>query len=278
MSTISDAIYYPALITHLTGFSNYSWLHFCDGKKELIAKPLRFFEERLPAFLRIHKTALINPYYIQDYKPPLRSKMAGSVHLRGGTVLPVGRRRWGQIAESLPELSTAAAPAALTDSEGYLLNLPGEIFGESPFSGTSSQAFVVMGDELRALLLRQLVAEKWPQWTMLFFDTPLALKNALVESAKADLPALVILDGGKETGDILSVLRFIKSNSTFRAVPTLLTAPSGNISLIDKGHLLGANSVVPQPADYYQFMQVFEKVLRYWLYMVSAPRVTTLAE
>lgn len=272
MSTISDAIHYPALITHLTGLSNYSWLHFCDGKKELIAKPLRFFEEKLPTFVRVHKTALVNPYYIQDYKPPLRSKMAGSIYLRGGTELPVGRRRWSQIVELLPHIASEVPVFPEDDLPSPPVSKP----VESAQEAKQDQVFVVMTNELRMLLLRQLVEQKWPRWNLQFFDNALALKTRLSTLAEQELPALILLEGGTDTGDALAVLQFIKRSSALGLIPTLLTVPVGNRDLIDRGHLAGANSVIPQPSEPHDFLQTFEKVFRYWLFMVAAPRTAAL--
>jgi len=260
MSTISDLIQHPALITHLTGLSNYSWIHFCDGKKELIAKPLLYFEKRLPQFLRIHKTALINPYYVEEYKAPPRNKMAGSVGLWGGITLPVGRRRWSELAGVLaqsPLLETGVTNAGVAKTpslEPMRLNL-----------------FVVMADELKRLLLQQLIDQIGPHWNLNFFSSPGALKQALINADDSAMPALMILDGGKQTSSAFAMLELIKDHPQFRLTPTLITIPPNSPDLMDKGYATGANSVIPQPQGVFDFMAVFEKVLRYWLYMVSAP-------
>ena len=47
--------------------SNYSCLHFSNGKKLVVAKVLRWFENKLPQtqFLRIHRTHLLNANHVK---------------------------------------------------------------------------------------------------------------------------------------------------------------------------------------------------------------------
>ncbi len=79
-------------MTHLTGAGNYSWLHYSDGRKEVFSGTLSFYEQSLPEFIRIHKTALINPRFISGFELP-DNKKNGFVVLKGGIVLPISRRR-----------------------------------------------------------------------------------------------------------------------------------------------------------------------------------------
>ncbi len=79
-------------MTHLTGAGNYSWLHYSDGRKEVFSGTLAFYEQSLPNFIRIHKTALINPGFLDFFELP-DNKKNGFVTLKGGIVLPISRRR-----------------------------------------------------------------------------------------------------------------------------------------------------------------------------------------
>ncbi len=71
--SINESIHQPALLLYLTGANNYTWLQFQSGKRVLLAKSLTYFTERLPQFVRVHKTALINPAYVTELEPPLRA-------------------------------------------------------------------------------------------------------------------------------------------------------------------------------------------------------------
>ncbi|WP_223834031.1 LytTR family DNA-binding domain-containing protein [Spirosoma profusum] len=57
-------------IVRLQGFGNYSWLHRQVHKPLLIAKSLIWFEQLLPDFVRVHKSDLINPGYVQSLANP----------------------------------------------------------------------------------------------------------------------------------------------------------------------------------------------------------------
>jgi two-component system LytT family response regulator len=58
-------------ISHLAAAGDYSEIHTVDGKKYLLEKPLREWEERLPEkhFLRIHRQTIINLEEIEQIEP-----------------------------------------------------------------------------------------------------------------------------------------------------------------------------------------------------------------
>lgn len=79
-------------VTHFEGANNYS-LVFMEvlGGPLLSSRSLLYFELQLPHFIRISKSRLINPAYIQAIGRP--SSRALTITLRDGTCLPVARRR-----------------------------------------------------------------------------------------------------------------------------------------------------------------------------------------
>lgn len=95
-------------IVRLQGDGNYTWIHLVDGKKYLIAVTLKRWTERLPDFLRLNKTDLVNPVWVLSYVNPIKpapdltgSKTAsGTVHyqvrLSNGHRLDWSRRRFRQ--------------------------------------------------------------------------------------------------------------------------------------------------------------------------------------
>ena len=78
-------------IIRIESSSNYSKIHFKDGKALLVTKLLKDFEEILTPyrFYRIHNSHLINLSYIKKY---LRGD-GGQVLLQNGEVIDVARRK-----------------------------------------------------------------------------------------------------------------------------------------------------------------------------------------
>ena len=71
------------------GAINYTILHFHDGTSEIHSYTLKRFAELLAddaAFVRIHKSYLVNKQYIAEVMP-------ANVVLHSGVVLPLARRR-----------------------------------------------------------------------------------------------------------------------------------------------------------------------------------------
>ncbi|MGM9508918.1 response regulator transcription factor [Larkinella sp. GY13] len=266
---IQEAIQYPALIKYLKGFSNYTWVHYGDGRKVLLAKSLVFFEKKLSGFLRVHKTALVNPHYIADFQAPPGHKMAGSVSLRDGERLPVSRRRWSLIIDPLlvkmlpPSLSAHAEPVS-----SPFVALAG--FEKKHPSLASRRMWMVMADELKSGLVQQLMGEKWSQWGLKLFDTGNGLQKVIAGTGEADMPAVIVLDGS-QPGSLLT-LQTLKNSSRFRFIPTILLSSAGNYDQAQQGYASGANSVIVYPADLPRFIQVLEKIFRYWLSVASAPQ------
>lgn len=76
-------------IVRIEAISNYSKLFFTNGKTLVVAKVLRWFEERISIekFIRIHRTHFVNKNCMQQYSN------AGKVKLFSGEYIDVSRRR-----------------------------------------------------------------------------------------------------------------------------------------------------------------------------------------
>ena len=80
-------------VAHIASAGDYSEMHTTDGRKLLVEKPLREWEERLPAkhFARIHRQSIVN----LDLVESIESWFGGGLQLRlktGGEPLAVSRR------------------------------------------------------------------------------------------------------------------------------------------------------------------------------------------
>ena len=80
----------PNQIVMLQGFVNYSLVFLANGKKIMLARTLKYFEEKLcpEGFIRVHRSYLINPKYLANYDN--RNK---SIIMNNGLQIEVARRR-----------------------------------------------------------------------------------------------------------------------------------------------------------------------------------------
>ncbi|OJW70513.1 LytTR family DNA-binding domain-containing protein [Spirosoma sp. 48-14] len=79
-------------IIRLQGDSNYTWLHLTAGVRPmLIAKNLKWFEDMIPEFVRVHKSELINPSFVQKYSAYNSTTL--EVSLPNKHTVKVSRRR-----------------------------------------------------------------------------------------------------------------------------------------------------------------------------------------
>ncbi|WP_435353286.1 LytTR family transcriptional regulator DNA-binding domain-containing protein [Emticicia sp. SJ17W-69] len=76
---------------------NYTEFHLINGKKLISSYHLSYHENQIKGFLRINKSYLINPSYIEKIKAFGRRK---EVQLKNGECISVSRRR-RRVLESL---------------------------------------------------------------------------------------------------------------------------------------------------------------------------------
>lgn len=89
--TINHRLVDAATIIRIEGNSNYSWIYFAGGRKVLMSTTLLKYQQDLPAFIRVHKSHLINPAFIDrlDYRGP----SACGIYLKDNTRIPVSKHR-----------------------------------------------------------------------------------------------------------------------------------------------------------------------------------------
>ena len=94
----------PALIGRLAGSGNYTLIYLNDTRHPLmVSQTLKYFERHLPGFIRVSKSALVNPVCIQQVVQVDAKTM--HLKLRDGLTIVVPRRR---IVDTLARL--AATP------------------------------------------------------------------------------------------------------------------------------------------------------------------------
>lgn len=242
MLSINQLLQQPSLLAYFTGANNYTWLQFVSGERRLLAKPLIYFEKRLPTFIRVHKTALINPLYLSRINHPPRPKMVGSVQLLDGTELPVSRRRWKEVAQLL--LPTQPDP---TQEKGET----------SPV-----RVQVIMSND-RLLLTELCLQELDVTYTLQSAKLGAELASAILLSPPSEWPVLIFLDAQINRVDSLLTLQTLKSHPLLRIIPVIwLGAPGDNMM---QAYSLDANSVVTMPEDSAAFVRTLKELLHYWL-------------
>jgi two-component system, LytTR family, response regulator len=77
-------------ICYLQADDCYTTFFLNDGKKMVVSRPLKYYEELLPdkSFLRIHQSYLVNKHYIGRWHPK-----ENLLYLKDGTQLPVSVRK-----------------------------------------------------------------------------------------------------------------------------------------------------------------------------------------
>jgi two-component system LytT family response regulator len=82
--------------------SSYTTFVTQDGKKHLIAKPIKEYTELLESFgfLRVHRSATVNPLYIKK----MTRTRPSSIIMNDGTVIPIARNRREFLIEELTKL------------------------------------------------------------------------------------------------------------------------------------------------------------------------------
>ena len=78
-------------IIRVEGQGNYSWVYFTHQPRYLLATTLKRVETQLPGFIRVHKSALINPSYVT--KLTLKNPHSVCLWMSDGAKLLVARQR-----------------------------------------------------------------------------------------------------------------------------------------------------------------------------------------
>jgi len=88
-------------ITHLEAYDNYCYVHYLDGKKDIISKCLKYLHNlnALNYFVRTHRKYAINPNYIKNYY-----SRKSVVELKSGQMISVARSKRGKISAYIQEL------------------------------------------------------------------------------------------------------------------------------------------------------------------------------
>ena len=268
MSVIKPAIRHPSLIAYLSGANNYTWLHFRNGEKKMLAKPISFLETQLTDFVRVHKTALVNPACVEKIQHPPRQRMAGSVQLEGGVELPVSRRRWREVVEALnPYLQPGNVP-----SDGVPVRLVPAT--TSTTTGTV-RSLILVTEDTGLPTIKEAMEAKWPQYVLHGQAKSSLLPSVLSLLSADELPTLIMLDARTATLERLNTLEQLKNHPTFGQIPViLLLLPADDT--ITGGYQRRANSVIVLPDSQTPLTPTLERICEFWLHIAALPTPRSL--
>jgi len=87
---VQHVVHVPEII-HLEGDGNYATVHLISGDKILVSKPLKYFEDMLPAkyFYRVHQSHIVNLSYVKS----VQNGDVQLINLSNGNTAPLARRK-----------------------------------------------------------------------------------------------------------------------------------------------------------------------------------------
>lgn len=269
MSVIKYALQQPESIAYCTGANNYCWIHFRSGEKELVSKPISYLERKLTAFVRVHKTVLLNPDFVEQLLPPATRKKTGQVRLDTGEAFPVSRRRWAEVVLALTGEETASsAVGEIAVGQPVIPAKPAHSFGRT--------IMVVTEQPQTAWLLETIISDHAFDYQCYSDTTSESLADFLTQQSGLDHPALLLIDARTAIDKRLGILSRLKASSTLCRIPIIVLVLPTRQS-IAQGYALQANSVIALPKGIPP-EDTLRRVCWFWLEMAVMPTSQNLLD
>jgi CheY-like chemotaxis protein len=125
-------------------------------------------------------------------------------------------------------------------------------------------------DDDRLLIQRALLP--FSDCEVTFFEQGDSLLAELTQHSPDQLPTLVLLDLDMPGMDGYDVLKTLRSNPTFRAIPVLVLSGTRDEYTVRRAYELGANSFMSKPDTISGFERLFKSTYEYWLKTAHTPR------
>ncbi|MVM40275.1 LytTR family transcriptional regulator [Spirosoma sp. HMF3257] len=93
--------YDPQQVLYLIGNINYCYLYMANNEVILSCRTLKWFSQRWPHFLRVHKKALVNLDYLMAFQPGGKSTATNYITMADETQLEIARRRVPDVRQAL---------------------------------------------------------------------------------------------------------------------------------------------------------------------------------
>lgn len=101
------------------------------------------------------------------------------------------------------------------------------------------------------------------------------MRRGQYEQNTDDMPALILLDLKLPRVDGLEVLGQIKADPELRWVPVVMLTSSRHERDVSRAYALGVNSYVCKPTNFKDFLDLVNKVGKYWFGAVELPPRST---
>ena len=96
-------------------------------------------------------------------------------------------------------------------------------------------------------------------------------KNKYSDTKSAPRPGLILLDINMPRMDGRELLEKIKNNLSLRSIPTIILTTSKSENDIENMYKLGANSYIPKPINFKDFIIIIDIIFKYWLFVAKIP-------
>jgi len=267
MSVIKPILQHPESIVYFLGANNYCWLYFRNGEKKLLAKPISYLESKLPDFIRVHKTALINPAYVKTLNRPAHQKMSGTIQLENGDIVPVSRRRWQFVFELIERYRSTGNSAEVT-SGAPAVSIPRQVVNQP--EGPLQTIILITDDGQNGQLVKQTIESKWPHYQLHYARQSTHLPDLFGQLPQHEYPILLLLDARTTSLERLHTLQRLKKDPRLCRIPAILLVSPTNQSVTD-GYQRQANSVISIPEGERSFTQAIERICQFWLRTAALP-------
>lgn len=128
-----------------------------------------------------------------------------------------------------------------------------------------NKRLLVAEDDLDDQLLLQSVIEELDLPYEIFFAANGVAVTAYLEDQASELPALIFLDLNMPKKDGRETLVEIKSNDTWKRIPTIIFTTSDSRKDIAYCYENGANAFVTKPVSYQELKKIIMALDLFWL-------------
>lgn len=97
-------------------------------------------------------------------------------------------------------------------------------------------------------------------------------QGAYTKAATAPMPNLMLLDLNLPKKDGREVLKVVKGDARFQALPVIILTTSDDQTDVEQCYQYGANSYVQKPVDLDRFMTAIRRLKDYWFEVAILPK------